>query len=182
VRAAGEHLDIQRQRVLPVDPVANAAQPREIAQVLRCCGSAGHLRDHATLHLSEVDRADPRGDAGGGVPRQLLDGHRRGGMGGLRPVAACSPTLVSIMATSCLANVGLRGGRVALIPAKVILRRRECLTSRKASPRSGVGGQPFFDVARPRACWYGDHCADNAGLAWGRRHRGEVCYEEACGL
>jgi hypothetical protein len=27
------------------------------------------------------------------------------------------------MATSCLANVGLRGGRVALIPARVILRR-----------------------------------------------------------
>jgi hypothetical protein len=110
------------------------------------------------------------------VPRQLLDGHRRGGMGGLRPVAACSPTLVSIMATSCLANVGLRGGRVALIPDRVILRRRGCLASRKASPRSGVGGQPCFDVTRPRACCDGDHYADNAGLAMGRRHRGEVCY------
>jgi hypothetical protein len=63
--------------------------------------------------------------------------------------AACSPTLVSIMATSCLANVGLRGGRVALIPARMILRRRGCLASPKASPRSGVGGRPFFDVACP---------------------------------
>ena len=52
VRAAGERLDVQRLRVLPVDPVANAAQPREVAQVLRCGGSAGHLRDHATSHRS----------------------------------------------------------------------------------------------------------------------------------
>jgi hypothetical protein len=37
VRAAGERLDVQRLRVLPVDPVANAAQTRE---VVRCC-SAG---------------------------------------------------------------------------------------------------------------------------------------------
>jgi hypothetical protein len=28
---------------LPVDPVADAAQPREVAQVLRRSGSAGHL-------------------------------------------------------------------------------------------------------------------------------------------
>jgi hypothetical protein len=48
VRAAGECLDVQRLLVLPVDPVANAAQPREVAQVLRCGGSAGHLRDRAT--------------------------------------------------------------------------------------------------------------------------------------
>jgi hypothetical protein len=34
VRAAGERLDVQRLRVLPVDPVADAAQPREVAQVL----------------------------------------------------------------------------------------------------------------------------------------------------
>jgi hypothetical protein len=31
----------------------------------------------------------------------------------------------------------------------MILRRRGCLASPKASPRSGVGGRPFFDVARP---------------------------------
>jgi hypothetical protein len=35
VRAPGERLDVQRLRVLPVDPVAHAAQPREVAQVLR---------------------------------------------------------------------------------------------------------------------------------------------------
>jgi len=40
--AAGERLDVQRLRVLPVDPVADAAQPREVAQVLRRGGSAGH--------------------------------------------------------------------------------------------------------------------------------------------
>jgi hypothetical protein len=48
VRAAGERLDVQRLRVLPVDPVADAAQPREVAQALRRGGSAGHLRDRAT--------------------------------------------------------------------------------------------------------------------------------------
>jgi hypothetical protein len=42
VRAAGERLDVQRLRVLPVDPVADPAQPREVAQVLRRGGSAGH--------------------------------------------------------------------------------------------------------------------------------------------
>jgi hypothetical protein len=42
VRAAGERLDVQRLRVLPIDPVADAAQPREVAQVLRRGGSAGH--------------------------------------------------------------------------------------------------------------------------------------------
>jgi hypothetical protein len=48
VRAAGERLDVQRLRVLPVDPVSDAAQQREVAQVLRRGGSAGHLRDRAT--------------------------------------------------------------------------------------------------------------------------------------
>ena len=52
MRAAGERLDVQRLRVLPVDPVANAAQPREVAQVLRRGGSAGHLRDGATSRPS----------------------------------------------------------------------------------------------------------------------------------
>jgi hypothetical protein len=47
VDAAGQRLDVQRLRVLPIDPVANAAQPREVAQVLRCGGFAGHLRDRA---------------------------------------------------------------------------------------------------------------------------------------
>ena len=35
----------------------------------------------------QVDGAGPRGDAGGGVPRQLLDRHGRRGMSGLRSVA-----------------------------------------------------------------------------------------------
>ena len=33
---------IQRLRVLPVDPVANAAQAREVVQVMRRGGSGGH--------------------------------------------------------------------------------------------------------------------------------------------
>src|SRR5215211_497923 len=48
VRVAGERLDVQRLRVLPVDPVADAAQQREVAQVLHRGGSAGHLRNRAT--------------------------------------------------------------------------------------------------------------------------------------
>jgi len=52
VRAAGEHLDVQRLRVLPVDPVADVAQAREVAQVLCRGGSAGHLRDRPTLRWS----------------------------------------------------------------------------------------------------------------------------------
>jgi hypothetical protein len=48
LRAAGGRLDVQRLRVVPADPVADAAQPREVAQVLRRDGSAGHLRDRAT--------------------------------------------------------------------------------------------------------------------------------------
>jgi hypothetical protein len=48
VRAAGERLDVQRLRVLPVDPVADAAQPRTVTQVLRRRWAAGHLRGRAT--------------------------------------------------------------------------------------------------------------------------------------
>jgi hypothetical protein len=35
VRAAGKRLDVERLRVLPVDPVADPAQGREVAQMLR---------------------------------------------------------------------------------------------------------------------------------------------------
>jgi hypothetical protein len=35
VRASGERLDVQGLGVLPVDPIADAAQDREVAQVLR---------------------------------------------------------------------------------------------------------------------------------------------------
>src|SRR5439155_25172190 len=51
VRVAGERLDVQRVGVLPVDPVSNAAEQREVAQVLRRDGSAGHARDRTTSHL-----------------------------------------------------------------------------------------------------------------------------------
>jgi hypothetical protein len=58
VRAAGERLDVQRLRVFPVDPVANAAQPRKVAQVLRFGGSACHLRDHTTSHRGVLESVD----------------------------------------------------------------------------------------------------------------------------
>src|SRR5439155_9763459 len=48
VRATGERLDVQWLRVLPVHPVADAAQPGEVAQALLLGGAAGHLRDGAT--------------------------------------------------------------------------------------------------------------------------------------
>src|SRR3954453_12528072 len=48
VHAAGERLDVQRLRVLTVDPVADPAQEREVAEALRRGGVAGHLRDRAT--------------------------------------------------------------------------------------------------------------------------------------
>jgi hypothetical protein len=43
--AAGERLDVQRLRVLPVDPVADPAQPRQVAQTLFRGGPAGHTHD-----------------------------------------------------------------------------------------------------------------------------------------
>src|SRR5690242_9252401 len=52
VRTARESLDVQRLRVLPVDPVADATQPREVAQVRRSRGFAGHLRNRATSRRS----------------------------------------------------------------------------------------------------------------------------------
>ena len=51
VHAAGERLDVQRLCVLPVDPVADAAQEREVAQVRGGGGGAdAHIRDRATSH------------------------------------------------------------------------------------------------------------------------------------
>jgi hypothetical protein len=47
VRAAGERLDIQRLGVLPVNPVPDATQPREVEQMLLVGGSAGHVFDLA---------------------------------------------------------------------------------------------------------------------------------------
>src|SRR5450755_567642 len=44
VRAAGERLDVERLRILPIDPVANATQPRKITQVLRLGRCARHAR------------------------------------------------------------------------------------------------------------------------------------------
>jgi len=48
VRAAGKCLDVQRLRVLAVDPVPDAAEPHEVTEVLRNGGRAGHVHDRAT--------------------------------------------------------------------------------------------------------------------------------------
>jgi len=65
----------------------------------RHAAGAAHLRDHLVhdprlqrleplgVARVQMDRARPRGDAGGGVPRQLLDRHGRRGVFGLRSVA-----------------------------------------------------------------------------------------------
>jgi hypothetical protein len=43
----GERLDVQRLRVVPVDPIADTTQQREVAQAL-LGGATGHLGDAAT--------------------------------------------------------------------------------------------------------------------------------------
>src|SRR5262249_36320593 len=47
VRAEGGRRGVRRLRVLPVDPAEDAAQPREVADVLHRGGPADHLRDRA---------------------------------------------------------------------------------------------------------------------------------------
>src|SRR3984893_3415548 len=54
VRAAGERLDVQRLRVLPVDPVADAAQSREVAPALRRCGSDLSMYGRADIFAVRV--------------------------------------------------------------------------------------------------------------------------------
>jgi len=51
VRAAGERLDIQRLCILPIDPVADPAQPGKVAQVLRLGGSASHPCSLSIRHV-----------------------------------------------------------------------------------------------------------------------------------
>jgi hypothetical protein len=48
VHAAGERLDVERLRVVPVDPVADAAQPREVAQA-RAVGGGQRTRIKTTM-------------------------------------------------------------------------------------------------------------------------------------
>jgi hypothetical protein len=45
VRVARKRFDVQRLRVLAIDPIANAAQLRKITQLLGLGGSIGHKRD-----------------------------------------------------------------------------------------------------------------------------------------
>ena len=52
VHAAGQRLDVQRLRVLPVDPVADAPQQRQVAQCCCARGGAGHVRNRAMRHGS----------------------------------------------------------------------------------------------------------------------------------
>jgi hypothetical protein len=52
VRVAGERLDVKRLRVLAVDPVADATKQREVTQVLRRGGSAGHMRNRTSRRVA----------------------------------------------------------------------------------------------------------------------------------
>ncbi len=54
-RHEGERLDVQRLRVLPVDPVAYPAQPREVAQAL----SLGGFRVTRTIVRCPAIDAEP---------------------------------------------------------------------------------------------------------------------------
>ena len=65
VQAAGQCLNIQRLCILPVDPVANVTQPREVAQVLLDGGRAGHLRNRA---MSDPGCLAPLSRTPGSVP------------------------------------------------------------------------------------------------------------------
>ena len=55
MRAAGERLDVQRLRELPVDPVADAAQPREVAQVLHLGWPARHPQQGTSRRCATGD-------------------------------------------------------------------------------------------------------------------------------
>jgi len=50
VDAAGDRLNVEPLRVLPVHPVANAAQQRKFAQVLCLAESTGDISGRATEH------------------------------------------------------------------------------------------------------------------------------------
>jgi hypothetical protein len=56
-------------RIVPVDPVADAAQSREVAQALVLDGSAGHPSDRATsrppLGIAHLPGDPPDGDESG---------------------------------------------------------------------------------------------------------------------
>ena len=119
VRAAGERLDVQRLRVLPVDPVPDAAQPREVAQVLLRGGSAGHTQDRTSRRnrcrapcRGRARGLRPRLDAGSvartaydrlsssrkrehGLPRELLSSrsHVQATLGTARPEARVRPLI-----------------------------------------------------------------------------------------
>jgi len=47
VHPASKRLDVQRLRIVPIDPIADATQQREVAQAL-FGGATGHLGDAAT--------------------------------------------------------------------------------------------------------------------------------------
>ncbi len=61
----GERLDVQRLAVLSVDPVVDAAQPREVAQVLPVCASTRHPADPSAAlgDPCEIELGGPRFNA-----------------------------------------------------------------------------------------------------------------------
>src|SRR5262249_35618928 len=75
VLAAGERLDVQGLGVLPVDAVADAAQPGELAQVLRPGGLAGHGTEGSRSSAIASRSA-----------RSTCSGHRRYAPAGSQPM------------------------------------------------------------------------------------------------
>ncbi|MGH3898894.1 MAG: hypothetical protein ACRDTA_11725 [Pseudonocardiaceae bacterium] len=65
MHATGERLDVQRLRVLPINPIANAQQPREVTQLLRRSG---------LLVTSEIVPRRAGGASAAAVPPRVRSG------------------------------------------------------------------------------------------------------------
>ena len=122
VRAAGERLDVQRLRVLPVDPVADAAQPREVAQVLRRGGFCwSPVRSCHTA--TESRRAPPRRTPRTGRPLSTVGTRRQADRPERARDASAWPAGLDMSRRGLLSSAPcLRGSRTSI-----------------ARPRRGVG-------------------------------------------
>src|SRR4051794_270527 len=105
VRAARERLDVERLGVLAVDPVADAAQPRQVGRALLRHGSARHLRDRGTSRRRATGERDdsPVHLYGFAAPRV--------GAAGASVVAA----LPAVVVGADVVGVARRAARVVLV-------------------------------------------------------------------
>src|SRR5271155_4812113 len=126
VRTAGERLDVQRLRVLPVDPVADAAQPCEVAQMLVRGGSAGHTQDRTSRRRRYR------------TPRPLC---LAGSLPCTRPLSRTTPV------TSTWATVTPCTGRWSA--RLTVYRRSGCTAARARRPPPTAGGTSIPPATGP---------------------------------